>query len=138
MQDISLPDDNLTSINQVNSPKLKNFKEEDVNAFFNHPIQAASYAKQFSSYSDIDYIIESHHELPNRKGFPNRPSSSKLTQICAVFNIAQYVAGEIDGLAPDNQLYIKTIKSMAKDYGVGSFKEVHKHLKSILKTVKEN
>ena len=138
LQDISLPDDNLTKINQVNSPKLKNFKEEEMNAFFNHPTQAASYAKQFSSYSDIDYIVESHHELPNRKGFPNRPSSSKLTQICAVFNISQYIAGEIDGLSADNQLFHKTIKAMAKDYGIGSFKEIYKHLKSILRMKSKN
>ena len=110
-----------------------NFKEEDLQAFFNHPNEAAKLSKQFSSYSDIDYIVESQHELPNRKGFPNRPSSSKLTQICAVFNTSQYVAAEIDGESPNNNHYAKIIKTMSKDFATGTFKETLNLLKNSLK-----
>jgi len=133
LQDITLPDDDLSKINNTNSPKLKDFKEEDLQAFFNHPNEAAKLSKQFSSYSDIDYIVESQHELPNRKGFPNRPSSSKLTQICAVFNTSQYVAAEIDGESPNNNHYAKIIKTMSKDFATGTFKETLNLLKNSLK-----
>ena len=133
LQDITLPDDNMAKINSANSPLLKEYKESDANAFINHPLDAADFSKQFTSYSDIDYVIENHHELPNRKGFPKKPSSSRLTQICAVFNIAQYIASEIDGNKPDNNLFAKTLKTMAKDYGTGSFKEILKLAKLVLR-----
>lgn len=133
LQDVALPDESMSKINTLEKFEMSGFKEEDLEAFINHPIAAANFAKQFSTYSDIDYIVENHHELPQRKGFPNRPSSSRFTQINAVFNTAQYIAGEIDGQSLDNTLFSIVQKSITKDYTSAIFKEAQKHLKLILK-----
>lgn len=133
IQDITLPEDSMGKINSEKSPLLKDYSEEEVEQFLQHPIAATEFAKQFTSYSDIDYIVECHHELPNRKGFPNKPTSSKLTQICAVFNTSQFIAAEIDGEELSNTFLSKVLKSMSRDYGHGVFKEILKITKSILK-----
>jgi CheY-like chemotaxis protein len=133
LQDITLPEDSLGKINSAKSPLLKNYKEQEVEEYLNHPIAATQLAQQFTTYSDIDYIVECHHETPNRKGFPNRPSSSKLTQICAVFNTSQYIAAEIDGEELSNTSLSKILKSMSRDYGHGVFKEILKITKKLLK-----
>ncbi len=133
LQDITLPEEEMTKINSGTSPELKKYSEEEVKLYLNHPMSASEYAKQFSTYADIDYIIENHHELPNRKGFPNKPSSSRLTQICAVFNTAQYIAASIDGQTIDNNYLSKVLKTMSRDYNHGVFKEVLNITKDILK-----
>jgi hypothetical protein len=133
LMDMTLPEDKMAKINSGKSPLLKEYKESDVDIFLNHPIAATEFAQQFTSYSDIDYIVECHHELPNRKGFPNRPTSSKLTQICAVFNTSQFIAAELDGEELSNTFLSKVLKSMSRDYGHGAFKEILKISKTILK-----
>ncbi len=133
LQDVTLPEDSMSKINSPNSPLLKEYKQNQIDEFMEHPIKATEFAKQFTSFPDIDYVIESHHELPNRKGFPTRPPSSKLTQICAVFNISQHLAAEIDGEDLSNNFLSKIQKSMSRDYGHGGFKEILKIMKSILR-----
>ncbi|MBT4793361.1 MAG: hypothetical protein HON90_17450 [Halobacteriovoraceae bacterium] len=133
LQDVALPDDNMYKVHSEDDPYLKQFKEYELKAFLYHPVAAANYAKQFTSYSDIDYILASHHELPNRKGFPNKPQSSKLTQICGVFNSAQYIAAEVDGEVVTSTKIQKVIKTMSRNYNTGRFKEVLKILRTLLK-----
>ncbi len=133
LQDVSLPDEAMSKINSENSSMLQNYSEEEQELFFNHPLTAAEYAKQFTSYPDIDYIVESHHELPNRKGFPTKPTSSKLTKVCAVFNVSQFIAAEIDGAEPSNAILSKAVKTMSRDFSNGNFREVLNIIKSIFK-----
>ena len=123
----------MSKINSENSSMLQNYSEEEQELFFNHPLTAAEYAKQFTSYPDIDYIVESHHELPNRKGFPTKPTSSKLTKVCAVFNVSQFIAAEIDGAEPSNAILSKAVKTMSRDFSNGNFREVLNIIKSIFK-----
>src|SRR5690606_9882370 len=92
-----------------------------------HPVRAAVIASQFTSFTDVDYIVELHHELPNRKGFPNTPQHTKLTPICSIFNISQHIASELDLIKkPNNQHLLKILRAMNRDYNIGSFKEALK------------
>ena len=132
LHDISLPEETMSKINSANSPLLTMYKDDQVKLFLEHPIKAAEIAEQFTSFPDLDFIILNHHETPNRKGFPNKPSSQKLTQICSVFNVAQYIAAEIDGRDMSNELFNKTLKSMGRDYKFGVFKETLGKAKKVL------
>lgn len=126
LQDITLPEETMSKANSLNSEYIFGHLPQDIDAYKNHPITAANFAKQFTSFPDIDYIIESHHELPSRKGFPNRPSSSKLTQICAVFNVAQYIAAEIDGEALTDVKLQSITRPITKIYNGGHFRDTVK------------
>ena len=131
--DFTLPEEEMASINSPASPMLKTFSEEDIVAFIQHPLKAAEIAQQFTMFPDIDYLIENHHETPNRKGFPNQPSHTKLTALCSVFNASQFVAAELDGEGINNQLIAKTIRAMSRDYFHGNFKDTLKAVKEVLK-----
>lgn len=127
LQDITLPDETMAKANSLKSEYIRGHDPRDIEEYKQHPIKAAEFAKQFSNFPDIDYIIEAHHELPNRKGFPSRPSSSRLTQISAVFNVSQHIAAEIDGEKLTDILLQKITKPMLKTYTGGHFRDVVNH-----------
>lgn len=133
LQDYNLDEDSLSRINNKYSPLLAKYDQETIDDFLQHPNETAKIANLFTQYPDIDFILENHHELPNRQGFPNSPSSTKLTQITAVFNICQYIASDIDGEKMTQVLLSKTLKSMNKDFNHGSFKEPLKLMNKVLK-----
>lgn len=126
LQDITLPEESMAKANSLKSEYIKGHDARDIEEYKVHPIKAAEFAKQFTNFPDIDYIIEAHHELPNRKGFPNRPSSSKLTQICAVFNVSQHIAAELDGEKLSDIFLQKVTKPMAKTHSGGHFRDIVK------------
>lgn len=132
LQDYNLPDESLSKINQISDPRLTSFNDANIAVFAKHPVMVAEVTRQFTMFTDIDFIIENHHELPNKKGFPNQPPIMKLTAINAVFNTAQYVAAEIDGYQYSTELYNKILQSMNRDFNAGNFKEPLKILKGIL------
>lgn len=132
LQDYCLPDEELSKINYLSDPRLQNFSEEKIRQFHKHPIVASELARQFTMFPDIDYIIEHHHELPNKKGFPNQPLHTKLTAICGVFNTAQFMAAEIDGKKLNKDVIQKALRSMNRDFNTANFKEPYTILKKSL------
>lgn len=132
LQDYNLTDESLSKINQMSDPRLTSFNEASIKILLEHPVTVGEVARQFTMFPEIDFLIESHHELPNRKGFPMQPPLTKLTAINAVFNTSQYVAAEIDGLQYSAELNHKILRSMNRDFNVGNFKEPLKILKNIL------
>lgn len=135
LHDYSLPDEDMTHINTANDSRLiQSYDEAQIEEFIGHPIKSSEIAKQFSGYSDIDFIIENHHETPNRKGFPNKPSHTKLTPLCSVFNISQFLAGELDGMHVNKRNLTSSVRLMNRDYNSGNFKEP---LKLILDFIKK-
>jgi hypothetical protein len=134
LHDHTLPEEDMSKINSANDPKLENYPDNIKEEFFAHPLKSSEVAKQFSGYSDIDFIIESHHETPNRKGFPNQPSHTKLTSLCSVFNIAQFVAAELDGYQIEKKILMNTVRLLNRDYNQGNFKEPIKHFTDFIKS----
>lgn len=126
LQDISIPDEGMTHISKINDERLELYQEDALEKFRDHPLKAAEVALHFSNFPDLDFILIHHHELPNRHGFPNRPSNSKLTALCSVFNIAQYIAAEIDGKKLDKSSIPQLLKTMTDDFSAGYFKETLK------------
>jgi DNA-binding LytR/AlgR family response regulator len=123
LHDITLPEESMSKICSASSPQLKEYTPEQIKGFLNHPTTASELAEQFTSFPDINFIIHNHHELPNKKGFPNKPAPNKLTQICSVFNVAQHIAAQIDGQDFSSELLTKTLKGMSHDFNYGLFKE---------------
>lgn len=131
LQDYNLPDEALSKINNMGDPRLASYNEATIKKFVEHPTIVAEISRQFTMFPEIDFIVENHHELPNRKGFPNQPGISKLTAINAVFNVSQYVAAEIDGHEYNLEYNTKVLNSMNRDFNSGSFKEPLKLLKKL-------
>jgi CheY-like chemotaxis protein len=132
LQDIALPDEGMTHISKINDDRLEIYHDEAKKDYHDHPIKAAEIARQFANYPDLDFLLEHHHELPSRQGFPYRPVNSKLTVLCGVFNIAQFIAADIDGKSLDAEYIPKLLRSMISDFSAGAFKETLKAAKEWL------
>jgi hypothetical protein len=131
LHDYNLPEDSLTHINYISDPRIQNYSDKKVEEFHNHPLLVAEVARQFTVFPDIDYIIEHHHELPQKKGFPAQSPLTKLTAICGVFNTAQYLAAELDGKRLNAVLIQKIMRSMNRDFNAGNFKEPYIIIKKL-------
>jgi len=134
LHDHTLPVEEMSKINSANDPKLSEYSEQQIEDFLAHPLKSSEVAKQFSGYSDIDFVIENHHETPNRKGFPNKPSHTKLTSLCSVFNIAQFIAAEVDGFPLERKVLQNSIRLLQRDYNSGNFKDPIKYISDFVKT----
>lgn len=133
LMDFPIQEEEMAAINAPNDPRLKMYTEEQVENFLQHPIKAAEVAQQFTTFPDIDFLIEHHHETPTRRGFPNQPSHTKLTALCSVFNVAQFIAAELDGEILSSPMIAKTLRALSRDYNQGNFKEALTAAKEILK-----
>lgn len=136
--DLTLQDDSLTSINNLNTPEIDILTEEELENYKQHPIQAGMIARYFIRYPDCDYLIENHHERPDRKGFPNGVGHIKLTTMSAILNIAQYIAADLDGQKITNDLIFKTLKGMKRSYSAGNFREPMANATTALKLKSKN
>jgi hypothetical protein len=116
LQDIALPDEGMTHITKLNDERLKIYHKDAIEKFTEHPIKAGEIARQFSKYPDLDFLIENHHELPNKEGFPNQPSNSKFTVMSSMFNIAQYMAAHLDGQMITEESIPTLLRSMISDF----------------------
>ena len=133
LQDITLTDDSLTQISELGDEALNGQTALNIAEFVAHPTKAAELAIQFTKYPDLDFLIKNHHELPNKMGFPNKPSSLSLTVLCSVFNISQHIAAKLDDNDITNELIDSLLKSMLRNFNAANFKEPMKIAKKIMK-----
>jgi hypothetical protein len=132
LQDYSLPVESLTKINYPEDRRLEDYTDEERSQYYQHPINAAILARQFSQYTDIDYILEVHHEMPNKRGFPNQIVQSRFTTICCLFNVAQFLASSLDGAKVDQDYLDKVVREMKRDLSGGNFKLPFTHLEKLI------
>ena len=130
LQDYSLPHEEMSRISYPNDARLNEYTDDEQEQYYQHPIVAANTSKLFGKYSDIDYILELHQELPLKKGFPNLVSPLKFTPISCLFNISQFAAAEFDGQKLNRDFVRQTLKMMAKDFSQGNFKLPFQMLKN--------
>ena len=131
LHDIFLENDDLSRIKKLDDKNFELMSSVEKNEFIQHPMKAARIANQFAGHSDIDYIIEQHHELPNGEGFPLGCNSLKLSVLSCIFITSYNFANISSGfdLTPSNVR--KVIRHMLKTFNVGNFKEPMKILAEI-------
>jgi hypothetical protein len=123
LQDYSLPVESLAQISYPNDTRLAEYTEEEREQYYEHPIHAANIARQFSQFTDIDYILETHQEIPQKKGFPKQIIQSRFTSICCIFNLSQFLASSLDGAHIDQDYFHQVLRAMKRDFSGGNFKQ---------------
>lgn len=133
LQDIFLDNDKLSKVKSLNDPHILDFTDAEIAQFKAHPGKAAELADQFYKFTEISFLVFNHHELPNRKGFPNQPSPAEMQIANCVFNVACNFAAEIDG----QKLTKDHLRLLAKDYSlhfnIGNFRDPSLKLVEIFK-----
>ena len=133
LHDMFLEREEWSTITYKDHPHLDDLTELQKKNFLDHPKKAAESSQYFSQYTDVDFIIEEHHEQPDNTGFPRGINSGKITKVSAIFIIANNFVIQIviNGITASTiQNIIQGFNSL---YTVGSFKEPYSHLVKELK-----
>ncbi|MBD66548.1 MAG: hypothetical protein CME62_15155 [Halobacteriovoraceae bacterium] len=133
IQDAFVDNDELSRVRTEDELVEDNFTVEERANYPEHPRQIAELARQFIQFPDVDFLLEHHHELPNRNGFPATPSPSEMQMAVCLFNTASNFARDVDGLPFKLANLQKVFKYYySKKFNVGNFKEPIAQLKKIV------
>lgn len=134
LQDIFIDNDRMSSLKSLEDPDIIDFREEEILAFKQHHQKASELAEHLHDFTEISFLIFNHHELPNRRGFPNKPSPAEMQLATCLFNVGCHFAAEIDG----QKMNQDSLKILARDYqqnfSNGNFKEPVSKLVELFKT----
>lgn len=136
LQDSTLSNEDFLKIDNLESPTLQMFTEEEKIEFAEHPKKSAELALYFSRFPETDFIILQHHELPNGEGFPQRLNANKLTILSCVFALASQFVGKLvtsDDKSPS--LLSEVFSYFKANYNTGNFKDPLAALEKMLKKI---
>jgi hypothetical protein len=138
LQDISLTNDDLIKIRSTKDPALQTFPEADQKDFLEHPEKAASIARLFHGFTDVDFILNEHHEAPTSDGFPKGINSSALTTLSCIFILVNNIVSKIAQQSTySQQILEKIVKELKPNFRNGNFQEPFKMLEKIVKAMKD-
>ncbi|CAM9872365.1 unnamed protein product, partial [Chrysoparadoxa australica] len=123
LHDSLLEREEWATITYKDHPDLDFLSEEQRKNFIDHPKRAAEISRNFSQYTEVDFIIDQHHEQPDGSGFPLGLHTGKITQVSSVFILASNLVTHlvINGITAGT---IRNILSgFSQLYNVGTFKE---------------
>lgn len=128
LHDLFIEQEEWSLITYRDHPHLDNEDEETIEEFINHPKRAATLSHQISTISEVDFIIEQHHEQPDGSGFPRGINASKITQLSATFILANNLVSQALQLGMKRSSIAVILKGMKGFYDKGSFKDPLKKL----------
>ena len=133
MQDCLLSNEDMLKINSLDDPNLKMFTEQEQEEFRNHPLKAAELAANIQGYSEAEFIIQQHHELPSGNGFPGRLTINKLSAHSCAFILASNYTLRLAQTPKEPKDKIKVLMDLKRIYKQGNFKEPFSALERALK-----
>lgn len=123
LHDAYLANEEMVRIQTLKHPDLELYSEEEQENYTNHARLAARAATYFSGYSDVEFIIEQHHELPDGSGFPAKLNANRLTSVSCIFIIAHNFVNQLASYGPSRATQVKTLNDMKGPYNQGNFKD---------------
>ncbi len=123
VHDTHLEQEEMLRMSSFDHPDMELYKEEEQDKYREHPAKAAKVANFFSGYSDTEFIIEQHHELPDGSGFPSGLNSSRITTVSCVFIISHYFVNQISVSKMNSSSVVRIINEMKAPFNVGNFKD---------------
>lgn len=134
LQDINLTNEDLIKIRSVNDPVFKEFTDIEQKDFLEHAEKAASIARLFNGFTDVDFILLEHHERPTSDGFPKGVNASSLTTISCIFILTNNIVSKMaqHPICPP-PVFREIVKQLKTNFSSGNFKEPYKLLEKIAK-----
>ena len=133
IHDCFVQGEELYNISDIGNPEYEELPFEMRKKFEEHPLKAAELAEQFSGFSNVEFIIEEHHELPNGQGFPYKKKINKISNISCAFIMAVNFVNQmaIHGMEQESIEHI--MNYFDKNYNVGFCRQLLKTFKESLK-----
>lgn len=133
LHDAPLSNDDLIKISSLEDPNLAMFTEDEQEEYRTHTLKAAQLALDFPGFSEVDFIIAQHHELPSGKGFPRKLNSNQITALSCVFIVVNNFVAELSQKGISRSSVDRILDSFSTLYNEGNFKAPIKSLKDFLK-----
>lgn len=98
MHDISLQNPEIAKVNTLREleERKKQYPEADVKNYHLHPAKSADVVRAFKEVpSDVDIIVQQHHERPNGAGFPRGLLFNYISPLSSLFIVAHELTQEI-------------------------------------------
>jgi hypothetical protein len=134
LQDIYLENDQFIGISSIKDPLFKSLTEEEQIIFFEHPQKAANLARVFHGFTDVDFILEEHHERPTSDGFPKQSNSSTLSTVSCIFILVNNIISNISKSTSYSATTLKDIYThLRPNFKNGNSKDPFKALEKIVK-----
>jgi len=122
--DLLLNDSKLAMINRLDDERLLEFSKEEQNLFADHPLKMAEIIRNSGKFiSNVDVVIEQHHERPDGKGFPRGLSHLRISQLVCVFIIAHDFVDRLYEIDFDEEKLNIVLSDLGEMYNVGNFRK---------------
>jgi len=131
LHDAFISNDDLVVVTSLNDRNLHMFNAADQDDFVHHPVRAAKIAQEFEQFSDVDFIISQHHELPDGSGFPQGLNSHQITGLSSLFVLANNLVAQICQKGMEREALVKVFQKFDEYYSMGNFKAPLKLLKDL-------
>jgi response regulator RpfG family c-di-GMP phosphodiesterase len=133
IHDAHLADESLSKITHLENSEYKVLCEEERKDYVNHPKKASKMALHFTGFSEVDFIIDQHHERPDAKGFPNGLNSNKITTISSIFILSDNFVRQLTTYGITRVSVLNVLSGLKGVFTHGNFKEPYLHLVKLIK-----
>ncbi len=134
MHDMTLENDDLARIEILTDPRLQKFEPALIEAFKNHPQDAAKLIKDSKEFPpDVDFIVAQHHERPDGSGFPRGLMKLRIAPLSCVFILAHEFVNRIEemGGVYNQENRDRVYQALSQEmYTLGNFKKPFAGLRS--------
>ena len=134
IHDCFIRHEELTGIGRIGDAEYKKLSVEMKKEFLQHPGKAAALAEQFAGFSNVEFLVEEHHELPDGKGFPDKKKSNKISGVSGAFIVAVNFVHEMAVNGVSQKSINQTMHYFNKNYSVGFFKQILQAFEGSLKS----
>ena len=133
MHDISVNSPELARMNSIKDMEARRseFPPDEAKTYHLHPARSADVVRSFKEIpSDVDIIVQQHHERPNSSGFPRGLAHNYIAPLSALFIIAHELTQGI--LSLRNKFSMEDfIDEKKPNYNQGNFKKVMAALEKV-------
>lgn len=122
--DITLRDDKLAAIQDMDELQQAGLSADQVETFENHPVMCSKFIARFGDIaSEVETIIMQHHERPDGSGFPRGISADGFSPLSALFVICHDLALEMYHQGEDFD-FRSFCEARMEYYAEGSFRSI--------------
>ncbi len=101
----------------------------------NHPLESSKIAERISGLSpDVYTIIEQHHERIDGKGYPKGIDFKKISELSAIFIVAEDFIIRSFNRRLDNNFYFEVIKDFGLIYDKSSFRAAYTAICKVIRS----
>jgi len=140
VHDMTLKNHQLARIQDLKDLDPKQFTEQEIEDFKNHPINASELVKADKGLPrDVHFIVAQHHERPDGTGFPRGLSKLRIAPLACIFICAHEFYTRMDKLGKEfsDENRDLVLKEMAPMFNVGNFKKPFAGLKKAFAEIKK-